>query len=94
MNLLHWERLLDLLKDKWYLVFFYWLLANVIPIHKKGDKLHCNSYIPISLLSNISKIYEKCMYTHLKNFLQINNLFFTDQLVFCNDTLRTMLSLV
>ena len=29
-------------------------VANVVPIHKKGDKLDCNSYQPISLLSEIS----------------------------------------
>ena len=52
-------------------------ITNVIPIHKKGDKLDCNNYRPISLLSNISKIYEKCMRTHLTNFLRINNLFFS-----------------
>ena len=52
-------------------------ITNVIPIHKKGDKLDCNNYRPISLLSNISKIYEKCMHTHLTNFLRINNLFFS-----------------
>ena len=34
-------------------------IANVIPINKNDDKLDCNNYRHISLLSNISKIYEK-----------------------------------
>ena len=37
-------------------------VANVIPIHKKGEKLDPNIYRPISLLSNISKLYEKAMH--------------------------------
>ena len=37
-------------------------VANVIPIHKKGEKLDPNNYRPISLLSNISKLYEKAMH--------------------------------
>ena len=59
-------------------------IANLIPIHKKGDKLDCNNYRPISLLSNISKIYEKYMHTSLTNFLQVNKLFFFHQFGFCN----------
>ena len=59
-------------------------IANVIPIHKKGDKLDCNNYRPISLLSNISKIYEKCMHTRLTKSLQVNKLFFSHQFGFRN----------
>ena len=65
-------------------VFPNWLkLRNVIPIHKKGDKLVCNNYRPISLLCN-SKIFEKCLHTCLTNFLQINKLLFSHQFGFRN----------
>ena len=40
-------------------------VANVIPIHNKGEKLDPNNYRPISLLSNISKLYEKAMHIQL-----------------------------
>ena len=40
-------------------------VTNVIPIHKKGEKLDPNIYRPISLLSNISKLYEKAMHIQL-----------------------------
>ena len=43
--------------------------ASVKPIHKKGSKLDCNNYRPISLLSNISKILEKLMYSRIYQFL-------------------------
>ena len=59
-------------------------IANVIPIHKKGDKLDCNNYRPISLLSNISKIFEKCMHTRLTNFLRVNKILFSHQFGFRN----------
>ena len=59
-------------------------IANVIPTHKKGDKLDCNNYRPISLLSNISKMFEKCMHSRLAIFLQINKLLFSHQFGFCN----------
>ena len=37
-------------------------VANVIPIHKRGEKLDSNIYRPISLLSNINIFYEKAMH--------------------------------
>ena len=59
-------------------------IANVILIHKKGDKLDCNNYRPVSLLSNISKIFEKFMHNRLTNFLLINKLLFSHQFGFRN----------
>ena len=59
-------------------------IANVIPIHKKDDKLDCNNYRPISLLSNVSKIHKKCMHTRSTKFLQVNKLFFSHRFCFRN----------
>ena len=33
-------------------------VTNVIPVHKKGEKLDSNNYRPISFLFNKSKLYE------------------------------------
>ena len=44
--------------------------AQIIPSYKKGDKLECSNYGPISPLLNISKIIEKAMYTRLYKLLE------------------------
>ena len=45
-------------------------IAKVIPIFKKNSPLECNNYRPISLLSNIDKIFEKIMYSRIIKFLE------------------------
>ena len=44
-------------------------MANVIPIYKKGYKLQASNYRPISLLSNIKKIFEKIFFSRVYSFL-------------------------
>ena len=41
-----------------------------MPIHKKNSKLEVSNYRPISLLSNIDKIFEKLMHSRLIEFLE------------------------
>ena len=48
-------------------------LAQVIPIFKNDSRLLCTNYRPISLLSNISKIFEKVIHSRLNLFLEQNN---------------------
>ena len=36
-----------------------WKMANVVPIHKKGDKCNIENYRPISLTSLVMKVFEK-----------------------------------
>ena len=47
-----------------------WKIANVTPIFKKGNKHLCSNYRPISLLSILSKVFEKAVFNHLFSFLE------------------------
>ena len=62
-----------------------------IPMYKKGSKLECSNYRPISLLSNIDKILERLLYNRLYNFLEKKKLYFHSNLVFDRNTLPLML---
>ena len=42
-----------------------WKLANIIPLFKNGTKGHLENYRPISLLSLVSKILERCVLKRL-----------------------------
>ena len=44
-------------------------LGNVCPIYKKDDVDKCENYRPISLLSNIGKLFEKVIYARISIFL-------------------------
>ena len=70
--------------------------ADVCPIHKKGDKDMCGNYRPISLLSNMSKIYERCMHTRLYDFLSQSETFYNLQFGFRKNysTNHALLSIV
>ena len=51
-----------------------WKQALVTAIYKKGDKNLPSNYRPISLLSCIGKVLEKCVFIQLYSFLSQNNL--------------------
>ena len=59
-------------------------IALVIPIFKRDDNKDCNNYRPISLLPNISKLFEKVMHTRLSKFLEDNKCLFSKQFGFRN----------
>ena len=44
-------------------------IAKVISIYKKGSQLMSSNYRPISLLSNINKIFEKLVFSRVYKFL-------------------------
>ena len=51
-----------------------WKKANVTPVFKKGDRQSVANYRPISLLCNVSKVFERIIYNKLYYYLMSNAL--------------------
>ena len=56
-----------------------WKKANVVPVHKKGNKQSLKNYRPISLLPICSKIFERLIYNEIILFFTENNLISPNQ---------------
>ena len=58
-------------------------ISKTIPIFKnKGSDLHAQNYRPISLLSNIDKIFERVMFNRVVDFLNKHNCIYNKQFGF------------
>lgn len=51
-----------------------WKFANVVPIHKKGDRQLVKNYRPVSLLCTLSKVFERIVHSRLYEYCIANNL--------------------
>ena len=45
-------------------------LADVKPVHKKKSRLEKTNYRPVSLLPNISKVFERCMHRQISEYFE------------------------
>ena len=45
-------------------------LVNITPVHKKCSKSSKDNYRPVSILSNISKVYEKFMFKQMSEYFE------------------------
>ena len=56
--------------------------AEIVPIFKSGDKHNPVNYRPISLISNIAKVFEKILYNRIYDFVIKNNIISKQQFGF------------
>lgn len=47
--------------------------ADVVPVFKSGDRTEVNNYRPISIISNIAKVFEKIVHVRISRFLINSN---------------------
>ena len=59
-----------------------WKIARITPIYKSGAKDDTNNYRPISILSVLSKLFEKIAHDQLIDFLQSNKKLTQNQFAF------------
>ena len=71
-------------------------IAKVVPVFKSGPPKDLQNYRPISLLSTVSKIFERVIVNRLVSFLERNNLMIATQFNFRHkhSTIHSMLGLI
>ena len=60
-----------------------WKKANVVPIHKKGEKDLIKNYRPVSLLLIFGKFFERLIFNFLFKYFDKNELLSPNQSSFC-----------
>ena len=72
-----------------------WKIAHVSVLHKKGSVFDCSNYGPISLLSCISKTFEKVIFKHVYAYLTQHKLISSVQSGFRpgDSTIRQLVSI-
>ena len=60
-----------------------WKMAIVVPVHKKGDTSDMSNYRPVSLLSLISKVFEKIICRQVNDYLEEHVILSPTQNGFC-----------
>jgi len=64
-------------------------IAIVVPVFKSGDREDISNYRPISLVSNLCKLFEKLIKARLTKFLEISNFFSSKQYGFTKNKSTT-----
>ena len=60
--------------------------SEIIPVHKKGNRMDITNFRPISLLTSFSKILEKVIYARLYQHIDQNNILATEEFGFRNNS--------
>ena len=57
-------------------------IAQITPIHKKGSLRNISNYRPVSVLNNLSKVFENLLYNRLQSFCHASNFLAKNQFGF------------
>ena len=68
----------------WLIQLLYNPKANVVPIHKKGEKDLMKNYHPVSLLSIFENFFERLIFNFLFKYIDGNELLNPNQSGFCS----------
>ena len=47
-------------------------MANITPDYMQGNRSGKDNYCPVSILANLSKVFERCMCKKISTFLRIS----------------------
>lgn len=53
--------------------------ARIVPIFKKGENTNVQNYHPVAILSSISKVLEKVIYSRIMQYLDSNKTLVNNQ---------------
>ena len=65
-------------------------ISNVTPVHKKNSKGKIENYRPVSVLSNLSKVFENLLYDRLRSLCTRYNLLSNRQYGFRKNRIRSL----
>ena len=63
--------------------------ADVTPVYKKNSKSSKENYPPISILSNVSIVYDRCLYDQMQNYFQFSYHFSIQEMYVFSSVLKT-----
>ena len=65
--------------------FHFEKMAKIVPLHKKEDTLSMDNYRPVSLLSSISKLFEKVVHLQMSGYFKTHKLIYSSRYWFRED---------
>ena len=57
----HWHYICQMIGFNLFRLPFWWKIADITPVSKKGNRSEKDNYHLVSILPNLSKVFERCL---------------------------------